>query len=53
MEVKTIYKDEKTHVVAVYLASGKLFYTRTYTYDDEGFVEKNITVFANGTIDAQ
>ncbi len=51
MEFITVYKDSKTHVVMAYLTNGELFYTRTYTYDSEGYVEKDITVFADGKID--
>ena len=48
--VKTIYEDAKTVVKMVTRQNGELLYTRTYTLDDEGFVEESITVYADGSV---
>lgn len=48
--VKTIYKDAKTVVKMVTRQNGELLYTRTYTLDDEGFVEESVTVYADGSV---
>ena len=52
METAVIFKDEKTCVKSVFLR-GQFLYTRTYIYDDEGLVDKMITVFWDGTVDTQ
>lgn len=52
MEITIIHEDEKTRVKKVCL-NGRFMYTVTYIFDGEGFVEKMIRVFANGTIDEQ
>lgn len=52
MQICTIYKDEKIHVKSVSL-NGKYFYTRTYYFDAEGYVEKMVTVYASGAVDIQ
>ena len=52
MEATVIYKDEKTCVKSVFLR-GQFLYTRTYIFDDEGYVDKMITVFRDGTVDIQ
>jgi hypothetical protein len=52
VEIIILHKDEKTCVKSVSIR-GKLLYTRTYIFDAEGFVDKMITVFWNGTVDIQ
>lgn len=52
MRIETIYKDDKKVVKAVFLHN-EFIYTRTYILDAEGFVEKQITVFQDGTVDIQ
>lgn len=53
MNISVIYKDEKRIVKMVTGSSGTLFYTRTYLLDDEGYVDKMITVFSDGTVEEQ
>ena len=48
--VKTIYKDSKSVVKMVTRQNGELLYTRTYTLDNEGFVEKSVIVYADGSV---
>ena len=49
MKTTNIFKDDNCHVVRVdYM--GKFFYTKTYFYDADGYVEKTVTVFASGTV---
>lgn len=52
MEIRKIHEDEKITVKAVWYA-GKFMYTVTYYKDAEGFVEKMVRVYANGTIEEQ
>ena len=52
METKILHESEMNKVVAVYLY-GKLLYTRTYIKDTDGYVDRMITVFANGDYDIQ
>ena len=52
MEIKLIYKDEKRVVKAVWYA-GHFSYTVTYILDGDGYVDKMITVFADGTVKQQ
>ena len=52
MEITVIYEDERTRVKKVCL-NGKFMYTVTYVFDAEGFVDKTVRVFADGTVDAQ
>lgn len=49
MKVNIIYKDERKVVKAVWYG-GEFFYTRTYLLDEDGFVERDIQVFADGTV---
>lgn len=39
-------------VIAFYFLE-RLLYTKTYIYDSESFVEKEVTVFTDGTVSAQ
>lgn len=50
MKTTEIYKDEKRHVIA-FEYRGKFMYTRTYIYGEDGYVEKDIKVFADGTVE--
>ena len=52
MEIKIITKDEHKTVKAVFL-NNRFMYTVTYIYDDEGYVDKMIRVYADGTVDVQ
>lgn len=52
MNIETIYQDASTIVKKVYYM-GKFSYTRTYKFNEEGLCAKQVTVFANGTIDIQ
>lgn len=52
MRTDILFKSKGSKVVAFYYR-GELLYTKTYTYDADGFVEKAITVFADGDIDIQ
>lgn len=52
MRTDILFKGEGSKVVAFYYME-KLLYTKTYIYDAEGYVEKAITVFANGDVDIQ
>lgn len=53
MNVQEIYRDDKRVVKMVTTSNGMLFYTRTYIYGDDGYVEKMITVFQDGTVEEQ
>lgn len=46
MQTKTIWKDDRTHVVAFFV-NDRLLYTRTYILDNEGFVDRNVMVMAD------
>ena len=48
METKTLYKDEHTEIIAHYV-KGVFRYTRTYISNDDGFLEREITVYPDGT----
>ena len=50
MRTQILHRDQYSEVVAVYIKN-TLSYTRTYLFDSEGYVEKTITVYADGTID--
>lgn len=49
MEIKKIFEDDKRVIKAVWL-HGKFFYTVTYILDKEGYVEKMVRVFSDGTV---
>lgn len=51
MNVQEIYSDDKRVVKMVTRPNGMLLYTRTYIYDDNGYVDKMITVFQDGTVE--
>ena len=52
MKVEILYDSKESRVKAVYLR-GTLYYTRTYLFDEDGYVKKSITVFRDGTISIQ
>ena len=49
MEITTVYEDDFIRVKKV-MNGEKLLYTRTYIFDDEGFVEKSIIVWNDGKV---
>lgn len=53
MNVQVIYKDDKRTVKMVTRPNGMLLYTRTYIYGEDGYVEKMITVYQDGTVEEQ
>ncbi len=54
MKTVVLHEDKKTKVVAFYHGEDeRLQYTRTYIRDEEGFVDKMVTVFLDGTVDVQ
>ena len=52
MKVSTICKTDSMVVKAVWLRD-QFFYSRTYWLDDEGFAVRQVTVYADGTVDDQ
>lgn len=52
MKIDTIYKDIQRVVKAVWV-NDKLLYTVTYTKDEEGFCNKMIRVYTDGTVEIQ
>ena len=46
------HKGQQFKVIAFYAPHGFL-YTKTYIYDDEGYVDKQVTVYADGRINTQ
>lgn len=50
MKVNTICKTDKIVVKAVWL-NDAFFYTRTYWLNEEGLVKRQVTVYADGTVD--
>lgn len=44
------YKGQRFKVIAFYRNGDVFFYTRTFIYDSEGYVEEDIRVFTDGTI---
>jgi hypothetical protein len=48
MTITILHDDGQTRITAVY-QGGKLQYTRTYITDPDGFLEKTVTVFSDGT----
>ena len=52
MKIDTIYKDSQRVVKAVWV-NDKLLYTVTYTKDEEGFCNKMIRVYTDGTVEIQ
>lgn len=51
MKITTVYKSDRIVVKSEELGNGKLLCTTTYWLDDEGFVEKQITVYADGFVE--
>ena len=45
----TLYKDERNVVKAMYM-HGKMVWTTTYTLDEDGYVDKTVRVFSDGTV---
>lgn len=52
MKTRKIFEDEKTVVKAVWV-NGKFLYTVTYTKYEDGFCNKMIRVYADGTVEVQ
>ena len=52
MRIRVIFNDNKTIVKEVWV-HGKFLYTVTYTKDEEGFCNKMIRVYADGTVEIQ
>lgn len=49
MRTEVLFEDKRNKVVAVYVRD-TLLYTRTYTYDSDGYVDKDVTVFNDGVV---
>ena len=52
MKTRVIFNDDKTLVKDVWI-NDKFLYTVTYTKDEEGFCNKMIRVYADGTVEIQ
>ena len=52
MKTRVIFNDDKTLVKDVWV-NDKFLYTVTYTKDEEGFCNKMIRVYADGTVEIQ
>ena len=52
MRTKIIFQNEKTIVKEVWLRD-KFFYTVTYIKDEDGYCEKMIRVYSDGTVEIQ
>ena len=46
------HNGQRFKAIAFYISSGFL-YTKTYIYDDDGYVDKQVTVYADGKVDIQ
>lgn len=44
------HKGQRFKVIAFYGATG-FMYTKTYLYDEDGYVEMSVTVYADGRVD--
>ena len=52
MKISVIFNDDKIIVKKVWV-NGKFLYTVTYTKDEEGFCNKMIRVYVDGTVEIQ
>ena len=52
MEIKRILDNESTVVKAVW-CGGRFMYTVTYYKDADGYVDRMVRVYANGTVEEQ
>lgn len=52
MKTRVIFNDDKTIVKEVWV-NDKFLYTLTYTMDKEGFCNRMIRVYRDGTVEIQ
>lgn len=52
MRTETLYRDEYTEVKNVYL-HGEFFYRVVYNFDKDGYCEKMVRTYRDGTVEVQ